>query len=178
MGKTENEFLAALYSEKANPELGENLNLFGQFVGEWDVEWYGYEPNNEEEHEKGEWIFSWALDGRIIQDIWIIPGRDRRNLEGLPKGEYGTTLRYYNEKTKIWNVVWLGPIKNRLNTFDARKIGDEIVMEETNSINRGMKWIFSEITNNSFRWRSVISIDGGKNWKLVQEMKVSRKQEK
>ena len=33
--KIENEFLAALYSEKANLEIRENQNLFGQFVGEW-----------------------------------------------------------------------------------------------------------------------------------------------
>ena len=170
----ENEFLAALYSAEANPELGENLDLFGEFVGEWEFDWYGYEPGKEKQHEKGEWIFSWVLDGRVIQDLWIIPGRNRRNLKGLPKGEYGTTLRFYNENTKVWNVVWLGPIKNRLNTFEARKIGEEIVMEETNGTSEGMKWIFSEISENSFRWKSIICEDG-ENWKLVQEMRVIRK---
>ena len=172
-----NEFLTALYSKHANTNLEEEHNLFGQFVGEWEFDWFGYGPDQEKQYEKGEWIFSWILEGRVIQDVWIIPERKRRNLEGLPKGEYGTTVRFYNEKTKVWNVVWIGPIKNRLNTFEARKIGNEIVMEETNNTTNKMRWIFSEITVNTFKWRSVISDDNGKTWKLVQEMNVKRENE-
>jgi len=178
MKKNQNEFLNALFSEKANTELGENLNLFGQFVGEWEFDWYGYEPNQEKQFEKGEWIFSWVMEGRVIQDLWIIPERNRRNIPKLPKGEYGSTLRFFNEKTKVWNAVWVGPIKNRLHTFEARKIGEEIVMEETSNNDIKMKWILSEIKKDSFHWKSIISDDDGENWNLVQEMRVRRKRVK
>ena len=176
--KIENEFLAALYSDEANPEIRENQNLFGQFVGEWEFEWFGYEPNKEAEYETGEWIFSWVLDGRVIQDLWIIPGRDRRNLKNVPKGEYGTTLRSFNENTKTWDIIWMGPIKNRTFTFEAKMIGNEIVMNETSSNDVKMKWIISKIEQNSFHWRSILSDDNGETWKLVQEMNVKRKQNK
>jgi hypothetical protein len=37
-----------------------------------------------------------------------------------------------------------------------------------------MRWIFSEIRNNSFRWRRILSLDGGKTWQLHKEMSVRR----
>jgi hypothetical protein len=179
MEENQNEFLDALYSGKVNPELGDHMNLFGQFIGEWEFDWYGYEPNQEKQHEKGEWIFSWVMEGRAIQDLWIIPERNRRNKPGLPNGEYGTTLRFFNKKANVWNVVWAGPIKNRFNTFEARQIEEGIiVMEEIGDNEDKMTWIFSEIQKDSFRWKSIITADDDKNWKLVQEMKVKRKQVK
>ena len=175
MKKTQNDFLVALYSDKANPELGENQKLFGQFIGEWEFDWYGYETGKEKQHEKGEWIFSWVLDGRVVQDLWIIPERNRRNQPGLPKGEYGTTLRFFNEKTKVWNIVWVAPVNSRINTFEAKKNGEEIILTETSNNDIKMKWIFSSIQKDSFYWKRIESDDNGENWKLTQEMIVRRK---
>ena len=173
-----NEFLEALYSAGTNSDLNKEQDLFGQFVGSWEFEWFGREPDDVVKYEKGEWIFSWILEGRVIQDLWIIPGRDRRNKQGMPKGEYGTTLRFYNIKSKVWNVVWIGPVNGNLNTFEARQIGDEIVLEETNRKNGMRKWIFSDISSDKFHWRAVKSDDGGKNWILTEEMNVRRKSNK
>lgn len=170
-----NEISKALLSDAPNETLGEKLNLFGQFVGEWDFEWTGYNDDGTSQKVNGEWIFNWILEGRAVQDVWIIPTRANRIKPGMPDGEYGTTVRFYSEKDDAWKVVWIGPIKNRLNTFLAKEIKDEIVMEAENEKKFQMKWIFSEITNNSFRWRSIINEDG-ENWKLVQEMIVTRKQ--
>ena len=170
-----NEFLAALFSKQINAEIEKENNLFGLFVGEWEFDWYGYEQDMEAQHEKGEWIFSYVLEGRAIQDIWIIPERKRRNTGGLPKGEYGTTIRFYNDELKVWQVIWVGPLKNRFTIFEARKTGNEIVMEEMNNPNQKMRWIFSDMTDNSFKWRSVISENNGKTWTLSQEMIVKRK---
>ncbi|HYM39567.1 MAG TPA: hypothetical protein VEY12_05415 [Thermoplasmata archaeon] len=35
-------------------------------------------------------------------------------------------------------------------------------------------WIFSEITGTSFRWRAEESFDGGRTWKLTEEMRIRR----
>jgi hypothetical protein len=40
-----------------------------------------------------------------------------------------------------------------------------------------LHWIFSEITERSFHWRSVCSRDGEKTWQLREHMHVQRKQE-
>jgi hypothetical protein len=175
MKMNENEFFEALYSAGFNSELNKGEDLFGQFVGNWEFEWFNRDTNDFVKYEKGEWIFSWILEGRVIQDVWIIPGRDRRYKQGLPKGEFGTTLRFYNIKSKVWNVVWIGPVNGNLNTFEARKTGDEIVLEETNRKSGMQRWIFSEISSNKFHWRAIKSDDGGKNWKLTEEMNVIRK---
>jgi len=169
------EFFSALLAQTCNDEIKEANNLFGQFVGEWEFDWYGYEENMEAQHEKGEWIFSWILEGRAIQDVWIIPSRNRRNSNELPKGEWGTTIRFYNSTLDVWNVVWIGPVKGRFNTFTARTVEDEIVLEETNNPAFKMKWIFSDISSDTFNWRSIVSKDDGKTWVLVQKMIVRRK---
>jgi hypothetical protein len=169
------EFSSALMASQGNVDLTRENELFGQFVGYWEFDWYGYEKNMEAQHEKGEWIFSWILEGRAIQDVWIIPDRNRRNSEKLPKGEWGTTIRFFNTALSVWDVVWIGPVKGRFNTFLARKVEDEIVLEETNNPAYKMEWIFSEITSTSFNWRSIVSRDEGNTWDLVQKMIVKRK---
>ncbi len=55
----------------------------------------------------------------------------------------------------------------------AREIGDEIVMEQA----RGgdlIRWIFSAIRPESFRWRSQCSTDGGASWRVEQQVRADR----
>lgn len=168
------QFVNALIADGPNENLSYKPNLFGQFIGEWDFDWIGYNPDGTKQYEKGEWIFGWVLEGKAIQDVWIVPSRENRGKPGFPEGEYGTTLRFYSEKEDAWKVVWIGPARDRLNTLIARKVGDEIVLEVTNEQSFQMKWIFSKITKNSFHWRSIMSYDG-KEWNLLQEMTVTRR---
>ena len=37
-----------------------------------------------------------------------------------------------------------------------------------------MRWIFSNITANSFQWRRVVSPDNGATWQLQKDMMVQR----
>ncbi len=164
----------ALICDAPNEKLSEQLNLFAHFIGEWNFDWTGFNKDGTTQKEKGEWLFSWILEGRAVQDVWIIPTRENRGKPGMPDGEYGSAIRFYSEKENAWKVTWVGPMKDRLSTFIAKKIGDEIVLEATNETEFQMKWIFSEIEENKFRWRCIISEDG-ENWNLTQEMLVKRK---
>ena len=108
----------------------EALMLFGQFVGEWDVDWTGYEWDGEQAlRERGESIFGWVLEGRAVQDVWIVPSRGRRDSAGSPEGEYGTTIRAYDPLLEAWLATWIGPISRARRTFVARRSGDAIVQE-------------------------------------------------
>jgi hypothetical protein len=165
----------ALVADGPDPDHAEALMLFGQFVGEWELDWTGYdEAGNETMTERGEWIFGWVLEGRAVQDVWIIPGRGRR---GSRAGEYGTTVRFYDSELDAWYVTWNGPINRARRTFLGRRSGDEIVLEGRTEDGSLMRWIFSEIGEGSFHWRSVCSTDGEKTWRRREEMRVRRKRE-
>ena len=53
------------------PELKGKLNLFGQFVGDWDIVEARYpKPDGTETRRRGEIHFRWILEGRAVQDVW------------------------------------------------------------------------------------------------------------
>ena len=155
----------ALAADGPHPEHAEALMLFGRFVGEWDFDWVAYDRDGEQSSaERGEWIFDWVLEGRAVQDVWIVPAR-----------EYGTTIRVYDPRLDVWLVTWHGPVNGARRTFVARRSGDEIVQEGRTERGHPMRWIFSEIAEDSFSWRSVVSEDGERAWQLREEMHVRRK---
>ena len=167
---TNNAFSSALISDSAKPEKKEYLTLFGQFIGSWTFDWIGCNEDGSKDVVKGgEWIFSWILEGRAIQDVWICPGRNTRYLDGYPEGEYGTTIRHYDPEIKKWRIIWLGPVTNKIGFFTAEKIGDEIVLSDNESEEVKRKWIFSEITENSFRWREEKLKENSSLWQITQE---------
>ena len=71
-------------------------------------------------------------------------------------------------------MTWTGVLRQQALEFVGRQVGDEIVLEEQNA-DRPTRWIYSEITADSFRWRNESSADGGKSWRLDQEMRVRRR---
>src|SRR5919199_5671228 len=107
----------------------EKLMLFGQFVGDWDVDFIVYEPDGTKQTEKAEWHFGWVLEGRAVQDVWIVPRREERDKTSPVKSDYGTTIRFYDPAIDAWRVVYASPLHGDLLTLVARQVGDEIVLE-------------------------------------------------
>jgi hypothetical protein len=158
------------------PEREDHLGLFGQFVGSWDFEWIGHNGDGSTDTANGEWHFDWVLEGRAVQDVWIVPGLTGRR-PGTSIGEYGSTIRAYNPAIDAWNVVWVGAINGTLRTFVARQVGDEIVMECTNTPQGVSRWTFDQVTLNSFHWRSEAADSPEGPWRLKEEMRVRRRGE-
>jgi hypothetical protein len=59
--------------------------------------------------------------------------------------------------------------------FLAHSVEDEIVLEGSFEEGVQTRWIFSDITPESFSWRAVDSSDDGESWTLVQEMEARRR---
>jgi hypothetical protein len=53
--------------------------------------------------------------------------------------------------------------------------GDAIVLEGKDTDGSALRWMFTEITLQSFHWRGYTSPDNGKTWRLEQEMFAKRR---
>jgi hypothetical protein len=160
--------IEALQAPGPHPEMAEDLKLFGQFVGAWDVDITNIKADGTREEIKGEWHFGWALEGRAILDVWIAP---RRSLRGQEEPyEYGATLRFFDPTIQAWRSTWIGPFHHDVRPFIARQVKDEIVLAGSFAPGSQTRWIFSHITPTSFHWRNLESSDDGTTWTKVQEM--------
>lgn len=100
------DFFEALTSECKNTALPEEFNYFEKLIGSWAID---YIESNNSLSIKGEWHFSWVLEGMAIQDVII-----------LPDYEYGTSLRIYNPDTHAWDkttprLIQFHTLKNAVN---------------------------------------------------------------
>ena len=70
---TRNDLAAALLAAGPDPGRAAELDLFGRFVGAWDVEWHGTDADGRPGTMTGELHFGWVMDGRAVQDVWRVP---------------------------------------------------------------------------------------------------------
>ena len=137
-------FFEALTSEEKHEALPEGFDYFGKLIGSWKID---YVDNSNSRVIKGEWHFSWILEGMAIQDVIVLPGF-----------EYGTTLRVYNPSTHAWDVAYC--YTGKIIRLEARKQDDKIVL--TNIEDERRKWVFVEIEDNYFHWQDVTVKEDGK----------------
>jgi hypothetical protein len=155
--------LRDLHADGPAPEHARELMLFGQLVGDWELDVTWFHDDGTTTTLPGRWSFGWILGGRGVQDVWRVAGR-----------EHGTTIRFYDPALGAWRSTWHGPARGVVMPFIARAVGDEIVLEGSFDPGVTTRWIFSEITPRAFRWRNVTSRDGGATWATHQEMRVRR----
>ena len=84
------EFEEALVCKCKNERIPEEFNYFGKVIGEWDLDWNDRLNTSTPRRVKGEWIFSWVLDGMAVQDVFIVPSRAERLTDIQPDAAYGT----------------------------------------------------------------------------------------
>ncbi|MCP3139799.1 hypothetical protein [Pyxidicoccus xibeiensis] len=154
----------------------DKLDLFGRFIGAWDADvvFYG-EDGAEVFRQPGEWSFSWALDGRVIQDVLVYPNAEAGMSAAVGQRRIGTTLRHFDPKNDSWRVIWLGATTGFLAVLTGRPVGDEIHIEGKDPDGHLLRWMFTAITQDSFLWRGLLSKDGGATWRLTQEMPCRRR---
>ena len=164
------EFVEALLSSGKSNRIPEDDNFFAPLIGEWDFEWVDNHGTENERHIKGEWIFSWVLDGTAIQDLFICPSREERKKDSQPDAEYGTTIRIYNPKSQAWDIFY--GCRGEATRLEAKKDGESVVLTEITS--KKMKWVFSEITDHSFHWQHMRTQDGTE-WNVHGEVFARRR---
>jgi len=163
-------FSDALVSSHPSVELSEQAKIYDWLIGSWDVDVIDYLEDNKTLHTQGEWHFSWVLEGRAIEDVWIAPKRSlRTGIPAHPRNRYGISFRYFDDTKQKWCVNWFNPISGSSDKLYGRKEGEKIIHEGLDDDGNLMRWSFTDITNNSFHWLGEISSDGGETFELQAE---------
>jgi hypothetical protein len=159
-------FLEALGADGPAADRAGKMDLYGRFVGSWDLDVTQFPEGGSARRRRGEWHFGWALEGRAIQDVWIVPPRGelRRGDAAANVNSYGTTLRVYDPGIDAWQIQWTDPVTRNFLTMIGRRHGEDIVQLGTGADGHLIRWSFSEITAASFLWRGEVSADTGASW--------------
>lgn len=168
----ENAFARALLSAAASTEIPADDQIFAPFIGSWDliVRWFDADGKVTRE-EQGEWHFAWVLEGRGIQDVWIVPPRMAR-ATAAASYEYGTSIRFYDAGIGGWQSIWIGPMHHVVRTFVARRVEDRVMLETTPGATPRMRWSFSDMAAKKFRWTNEVHEDG--RWRIQQTFEAAR----
>ena len=151
-------FIDALASNGPAADRADKMKLYGWLIGRWTMDATMHLDDCNRHRGSGEIYFGWALQGRAIQDVWILPGVF-----------YGTTLRIYDPTIDAWHILWCDPVRQFYTRQIGRPQGDGIVQLGTNDAGEAVRWSFTAITPDSFRWTGERSRDDGKTWELQAE---------
>jgi hypothetical protein len=165
------EMVAQLKALDPHPSLGDQAKVFGRFVGTWDAEYTEFSKDGKATHSSGEWIFGWVMDGRAIEDLFII-----RPSAAHPEGFVGTTLRFFDSKSQTWSVTFIDPENNSVATLTGAAVGgDRIVFLSQDKDGKKSRWSFDDIRADSWVFRDEGTSDGGKTWRLREEDHMKRR---
>ena len=161
------DFLTVLAAPGRSREIPESMDVYGWLVGSWDLDVVRYRGIDVSARGlTGEVHFGWVLEGWAIQDVWIMPRRaDRTGREEKTQNMYGTTFRMWDPAIQAWRITWKNPVAGHYEEQIGRRIGQDIVQIGTRANGTLTRWMFTEITPDSFRWTGdALDVDGT-TWK-------------
>lgn len=166
------DMVAALRATGPHASLGDHARVLGQLVGTWDVEYMDIAKDGKALHRSGELRVGWIMDGRAIEDLWIVypsePGNER---------EIYADVRYFEPKSATWPAIFIDPQAATVATFTGGAVGaDRIVLDSQDLVaGQTRRWSFNDIRNDSLVFRDDASSDGGNTWKLKSEYHMKRR---
>jgi hypothetical protein len=167
---TGRDMITVLRAPGPHRSLGDDARAFDQLIGTWDCDYRFIADDGTITRAQGELLFGWIIDGHAVQDIWITYPQK----EGEER-EIGTSVRFFDTRSRTWRVVFALPTLGILTTLEGRADGDRIVLEGTNKEGAQRRWSFNDIRPDSFVWRNQKSTDGGRTWRLMEEHHMTRR---
>lgn len=156
-------FTQALLAAGPAADRHQRMQLYGFLVGGWQFDAIVHRNDGATLRGAGEIHADWILEGRAIQDVWVLPGVF-----------YGTTLRIYDSGIDGWHILWSDPLRQYYTRQIGRAQGRDIVQEGTNAAGAAVRWSFTAIAADSFRWlgEEARSADGA--WTLQADFHARR----
>ena len=170
------DFFAALASPHRSPDIPETADAYGWLVGSWDLEVRRYAGVDVSARGvKAEAHFAWVLDGRAVQDLWIMPRRsDRTASLGKAMNMYGATLRVWDSTIEAWRITWSNPAGDHYEEQIGRRIGNDVVQIGVRPDGTPTRWRFTEISADTFHWLGEALETDGQTWRLEGEFLAQR----
>jgi hypothetical protein len=167
------DMIKALEALAPHASLGDQAKVFGRLVGTWDVEYTDISRSGKVTHRTGKLIVGWIMDGRAIQDVWIVDPSGMRK-----EREVYTDVRYFDPKSGTWPAVFIDPEHASAARFTGGAVGeDRIVLDSPDLGAADTRWSFNDIRPDSFSFRDEASGDGGKSWRLQSDYHMTRRSE-
>lgn len=162
--------IGVLAAAGPHASLGEHEKVFGRLVGTWAVEYTDFSKNGKVTHRTGELLIGWIMDGRALQDVWIVDPSGSRK-----EREIYTDIRYFDAKSNSWPATFVDPEHASMARFTGGAVGEDRIVLETDDLGGGKtRWSFEDIRNDTFVFRDVASSDGGNSWRLQSEYHMKR----
>jgi hypothetical protein len=172
------DFFSILASAERALEIPAAADLYGWLCGSWDLEVLHYRGVNVAGRGlRGEVHAARVLEGRAVQDVWIMPRReDRHGDPDRTMNMYGTTLRSWDAAQQAWRIAWTNPVNGHREEQIGRRSDDGILQEGMRADGAKTRWTFTSITPDSFHWRGEANYPHSDAWTLEGEFLATRRQ--
>ena len=169
-------FHTALGAPTRSSEIPESDDAYGWLVGSWELDVRRYWAVDVSSQQiKGEVHASWILEGRAVQDVWIMPRIGERSTTlDKSRNMFGMTLRARDPSIQAWRILWSNPAGEHFQNQIGRWSGNQVVQVGTRPDGTPTRWRFTEITSESFHWLGEALAPDGVTWNLEGEFLASR----
>lgn len=163
--------LGLLAANKPALDDRDKLMQFGRFVGSWELDVSYFSTDGSEDRTTAEWHWGWALGGKAILDILVLPTQPN----APPSDGYHTLMRIYDSSQDLWKVVWVAPLYGIVYKLSGSftEDGGVVLLSDAGEDNPS-KWVFSEVTENAFLWEGFTKGALDDEWRLEQRMTARR----
>lgn len=178
--------LAFLYDEprpfgQVHADAPPETEQFGQLVGVWETVTHAYANERWYSGWPAIWAFKYEIGGFGVQDLWY---QSEENLSP-PIAEMGRAsqllnTRVYDPTSEQWRVTFISNTAGLIGrpthgSFDAVHEDGRIVMTPPPVEGEPQRRVvFYDITNDTFRWASEFSSDGGETWATAVRVEGTR----
>lgn len=164
----------ALAAAGRSLEIPASADAYGWLVGSWElqvVRYWGVDVSRR--GIRGEAHFEWVLEGRAVQDVWIMPSERGQGLDPL-HNMFGTTLRVWDPALGAWRITWVDPAGNHREEQIGRRSGDEVVQVGRRKDGTVTRWRFTGIEPDAFHWLGETLEADGETWRIEGEFRAVR----
>lgn len=172
--ETSGGFFTLLAAAGRSAEIPESADVYGWLIGSWALDVRHYKAVDVTPLAiRGEAHFAWVLEGRAVQDVWIMPSDRAPNMEKT-NNMYGTTLRVWDPSIQAWRITWTNPVTGHREEQIGRRVGEDIVQVGARPDGTPTRWRFTKITPDFFHWIGEALMPDGRTWRLEGEFLAKR----